>query len=229
MLYSDIHASRELRNGYNKVLEYGEVLNVPQADERNRVVERKEIPLFNAEVFHETIVNAFVHNSWVSGNAPMLMVFSDRIKILSRGTLPPGQTIDGFFAGEPVPVNQELSDLFLQLHISERTGRGVPKIVEVYGKEAYEFRENSIVVTIPFDAISTEVSDLSTDAQVNAQVEGKNVQVEVSISDKILALCRDAKSLAEICDILGYKDRRTATKHIPPPCRTRASCHDCAG
>ena len=32
--------------------------------------------------------------------------------------------------------------MLLQLHISERTGRGVPKITEVYGKGTYEFREN---------------------------------------------------------------------------------------
>lgn len=59
---------------------------------------------------------------------------------------PPGQTMEGFFAGESVPVNQKLSDMLLQLHISERTGRGVPKITEVYGKGTYEFRENSIAM-----------------------------------------------------------------------------------
>ena len=64
-----------------------------------------------------------------------------------------GQTLEGFYEGESVPVNQKLSDMFLQLHISERTGRGVPKITEVYGKETYEFRENSIVVSIPFTRV----------------------------------------------------------------------------
>jgi len=59
--------------------------------------------------------------------------------------------MEGFYLGESVPVNQKLSDLFLQLHISERSGRGVPKITEVYGKEAIEFRTNSIVVSIPFE------------------------------------------------------------------------------
>ena len=57
-------------------------------------------------------------------------------------------------AGESVPVNQKLSDMFLQLHISERTGRGVPKITEIYGKETYEFRKNSIVVSIPFTSVT---------------------------------------------------------------------------
>ncbi len=45
-----------------------------------------------------------------------------------------------FFAGESVPVNKKLSEIFLQLHISEKSGRGVPKILETYGKDAFEFR-----------------------------------------------------------------------------------------
>lgn len=138
----------------DKVLEYGDVLNIMQADETNRIVERKEIPLFDADAFREAIVNAFVHNNWIDGNAPMITVFTDRIEILSRGTLAPKQTVEGFFLGESVPVNQKLSDVFLQLHISERSGRGVPVITEAYGRNAFDFRENSIVVTIPFKKIT---------------------------------------------------------------------------
>ena len=83
----------------------------------------------------------------------MISVFSDRIEILSRGTLPSAQTMEGFFPGESVPVNEKLSEIFLQLHISEKSGRSVPKIIETYGREAFTFRENSIVVTIPLHRI----------------------------------------------------------------------------
>ena len=38
-------------------------------------------------------------------------MLSDRIEILFRGTIPPGQTMEGFFAGESVPVNQKLSEI----------------------------------------------------------------------------------------------------------------------
>ena len=96
----------------------------------------------------------------------MITVFSDRIEILSRGSLAPEQTMEGFFAGESVPVNKKLSEILLQLHISEKTGRGVPKITQRYGKEAYEFRENSIVVTIPFNWINVmgdKVGDKGSD------------------------------------------------------------------
>ena len=48
---------------------------------------------------------------------------------------------------------ETLSKIFLQLHISEKSGRGVPKIIETYGREAFTFRENSIVVTIPLHRI----------------------------------------------------------------------------
>jgi len=135
----------------DEVLRYGDVLNIIQADETDRVVERKDVPLFDNDAFREAIINAFLHNKWVDGNEPMVTVFSDRIEILSRGTLPKEQTLEGFFSGESVPVNKKLSEIFLQLHISEKTGRGVPKITEKYGKEAFEFRKNSIVVKIPFN------------------------------------------------------------------------------
>jgi len=62
--------------------------------------------------------------------------------------------MEGFYAGESIPVNKKLSEFFLQLHLSEKTGRGVPKITSIYGKDAFEFRENSIVVIIPFNWIN---------------------------------------------------------------------------
>ena len=138
----------------DELLRYGDVLNIIQADERNRIVERKETSLFESKAFNEAIINAVLHNKWVDGNEPMISVFSNRIEILSRGTLAPTQTLEGFFLGESIPVNDKLSDIFLQLHISEKSGRGVPTIVETYGKECIEFRKNSIVVKIPFNWIN---------------------------------------------------------------------------
>lgn len=143
----------------DKVLEYSDVLNIMQADETNRIVERKEHPLFEQNAFREAVVNAFVHNFWIDGNAPMITIYSDRIEILSRGTLAPNQTLEGFYLGESVPVNRCLSDIFLQLHISERSGRGVPVITQAYGKDAFEFRDNAIVVTIPFEKKHGKVGD----------------------------------------------------------------------
>ncbi len=171
---SELYAVREFGNNcllysLDELLRYGDVINVRQADERNRVVERKEVMLFENEAFREAIINAVLHNKWVTGNEPMISVYSDRIEILSRGTIPPAQTMDGFLMGESVPVNEKLSEIFLQLHISEKSGRGVPKIIEIYGPEAFTFRENSIVVTIPFE----QLVDEPVEAEVGDKVGDK--------------------------------------------------------
>ena len=206
----------------DKVLEYGGVLNVPQADERERIVERKEIPLFDEEAFREAMINAFVHNQWTTGNAPMITAFSDRIEILSRGTIPPGQTMEGFFAGESVPVNQKLSDMLLQLHISERTGRGVPKITEVYGKGTYEFRENSIVVSIPFTRVSTEdgdprwTQDRTQDRTQDGTQEDSKGSSEDEKIKRILEFCQTPKGILEITEMLGYSGRKPTKKYVKP-------------
>lgn len=134
------------------LIDYGDILNIIQSDETNRKEERKESPLFDLKSFNEAIVNAVLHNKWVDGNEPMITVYSNRIEILSRGTIAPAQTIEGFYLGESVPVNERLSEIFAQLRISDKSGRGVPKIIEIYSKDAFEFRENSIVVTIPFNS-----------------------------------------------------------------------------
>ena len=146
----------------DNLIQYGDVLNLIQADEEYRNVERREIKLFDEDAYREAMVNAILHNYWVGGNEPMISVFSDRLEILSRGSLPPSQTLEGFYSGESIPVNEKLSEIFLQLHISEKSGRGVPIIVNAYGKEAITFKENSIVITIPFNRIDQEDDYLST-------------------------------------------------------------------
>ncbi|MDO5331135.1 MAG: putative DNA binding domain-containing protein, partial [Bacillota bacterium] len=101
------------------ILGYGEMLNIPQADETDRIMERKEINLFDIDVYREAVINAFLHNKWVDLNEPMITVFSNRIEIMSRGMLAPLQTLSGFYKGHSIPVNDKLSEMFLQLHISE--------------------------------------------------------------------------------------------------------------
>lgn len=201
---SNLFSVREFGNNcllytLDELLRYGDVLNIIQADETDRVVERKDVSLFDNKAFREAIINAVLHNKWVEGNEPMISVFSDRIEILSRGSLAPTQTIEGFYLGESIPVNEKLSEIFLQLHISEKSGRGVPKIIKMYGKEAFTFRENSIVVTIPFQKINT------TSKNVGNKIGNKKISLN-SRRQTILKEIRDnanvtAKELSRILKI----------------------------
>lgn len=137
----------------DKILEYGDTINIMQADERNRVTTRTDVSLFDFDVYREAVLNAFIHNKWLTLNAPAITVFTDRIEILSHGGLAIDQDVEGFYSGSSLPVNEILATLFLQLRISERSGRGVPKIISVYGKDAIKIERNRITITIPFNKI----------------------------------------------------------------------------
>ena len=108
-------------------------------------------------------------------------------------------------------MNKKLSVILLQLHISEKSGRGVPRIVKEHGQEAFEFRDNAIVVTIPFNRL-----DLGTDTQVTTQVSTQGEEIETSIEQRIIDFCMEPKSTKEIAAMLGYKERKSAARYIRP-------------
>ena len=138
----------------DKLIDYGDTINLIQADETNRRVERKDVPLFEPKAFFEATLNAIMHNKWTTGDGPSFTLYSDRIEILSRGVLPANQTVDGFYRGDSVPVNKSLARIVNQLHISETSGRGVPKITSFYGRDAIKIRDNNILVVIPLNWIN---------------------------------------------------------------------------
>ena len=134
----------------DQIITYLESFNITKLNENGRVVERNDISLFDSNCLREALLNAFIHNDWTDLNAPMISVFENRIEILSYGGLPAKQTISGFFAGKSKPRCIELAEIFLQLRISERSGRGVNKIYDKYGKDVFEINDDFIKVTIPF-------------------------------------------------------------------------------
>ena len=130
------------------------------------------------------------------------------------------------------------SDVFIKLHITEHTGRGVPRITEAYGKDVIRFNENSIVVTIPFERLGQEVYNGgrvnppvgNEIPQVCGQIQPVNEQippvippvgaeippVEKSTEKQILEFCMTAKNILEIAEYLGYKDKKTVRKYLNP-------------
>lgn len=134
----------------DQVLDCCDVINIIQADESNRIVERKDVPLFDAKAFREAALNTFIHNDWLGLNAPMISVFSERIDILSYGTITEGQTLEGFFEGKSQPTMQGTLRYLLAVENQLKSGRGVNKIVPVYGKKAFLIEQDFIKVTIPY-------------------------------------------------------------------------------
>ncbi|MDY2888265.1 MAG: hypothetical protein SOU19_01725 [Candidatus Caccosoma sp.] len=115
-------------------------------------------------------------------------------------------------------VNDKLSYIFLQLHISEKTGRGISTIIAKYTKNSISITDNSIIVTIPFNKINNvgdKVGDKKlTLSQVKVLAEIRN---NVNITKPQLAvLCNISKTSIDNAilklKVLGYIERVGSNK-----------------
>ena len=157
---------------------------------------REDKPLFDFECFREAWFNACLHNSWRTGVPPSVSIFDDRIEIQSTGSIPYGLPMEDFFEGRSSPVNESLFSIATMLGFTEHTGRGIPTIVERYGREAIRIGTDSVTVTIPFAfkpsfVISRELTELeNTEFTVREEAVidyiGKNDTAKISdISEHI--------------------------------------------
>ena len=115
--------------------------------------------------------------------------------------------MEGFYAGVSVPVNDKLTEIFVQLHISEKSGRGVPRIVGEYGEKAFDFSNNAIKVTIPYNRLN-----LGGTPQVTHQ--DQEAVHRDTVESQILDYCVEARSVQEILAHLGLKDRKNIMVYI---------------
>ncbi len=123
-------------------------------------IKRVETHMYNIQALRELTINALVHNDYTLGY-PKFIVFSDHIEISSFGGLVRQMSKEAFFEGRSRPRNQELVDLFRLLNITESVGRGIPKVIEVYGTDIFTFLDDELIVNIPKRNIDLQTLDES--------------------------------------------------------------------
>lgn len=111
--------------------------------------QRHELKLWDTIAIREAVINAFVHNDYTKETAPKFEIFSDRMEITSHGSLPHGLIKNEFFKGYTIPRNKELMRIFKDLGLVEQLDSGIPRILEAYKKENFEFTENFLRITLP--------------------------------------------------------------------------------
>ena len=134
---------------------------------------RKEKKVFNNEAFEQAWYNACVHNKWSESNNPGIYIYSDRLEIESRGSIPARMSKEDFYRGVSNPVNKKLFDIFKTCGFGEESGHGVPTVVSIYGEKAYRFTESYINVIIPFDKSGFDNDDVDVEHPRNIQETSK--------------------------------------------------------
>ena len=190
---SSMHDIKEYKNQsilktLKEVVEYIKNYNSNSVDLSS--AERKETMLFDEDAMREAVINAFVHNDWKYGWPPSFFIYDDRIEISSYGQIPYKLTMDDFYSGRSVPVNQALFNIFMITGMSEQSGHGVPAVVKHYGRGAYEIWEGGILVTLKFGFEKSTVFSNKNKSH-NVEKDEKNDDFNIKRKRKIEEIIYD--------------------------------------
>lgn len=116
--------------------------------------DRKKIEKIPEAAFREAIANALIHRVWDVDSQIRVLMFDDRIEIISPGGLPSGITVDEYLDGKiSVLRNRNLANVFYRLGFVEIFGTGVTRIKQLYegnlAKPDFEVSENTIKIVLP--------------------------------------------------------------------------------
>ncbi len=114
-------------------------------------------------------------------------MFDDRIEIVSIGGLPVDFPKEEFYRGVSRPVNRSLQKIMGQLGYVEQTGHGVPHIIGEYGKEAFEFLDGFIVVTIKYAFSPTNATTYIEGLTKNEKNIFEMIKINPQMSKKEIA------------------------------------------
>lgn len=146
---------------------------------------RIDTPLWDERAIHEAVINFIVHNDYSREVPPKFEIFSDRLEITSYGRLPENMSEDEFFNGVSIPRNKELMRIFRDVEMVESLGSGMPRIMQVYGRECFTFMEHFIRFTVPFyKDIIDNVTEGKADSQKHVEKDQKHVEMDIEYVEK---------------------------------------------
>lgn len=137
--------------------EYDKTIDVFRDYYQYEIIEgtdRKKMEKIPEAAFREAIANALIYRAWDVEARIRVLMFDDRIEIVSPGGLPSGITEDEYLAGKlSVLRNRILANVFYRLGFVEIFGTGITRIKQLYEtglkKPDFEISENTIKIVLP--------------------------------------------------------------------------------
>lgn len=115
---------------------------------------RRKVEKIPEAAFREAIANALIHRVWDMESQIRVLMFDDRIEIVSPGGLPSGIDEKEYLSGKlSVLRNRNLANVFYRLGFVEIFGTGITRIKQLYEwglkKPDFEVSENTIMIVLP--------------------------------------------------------------------------------
>ena len=131
---------------YQKHINTGEIISQAY----RQTVE--DVPMI---AYREAIANLLVHRDYAIQASGRVEFYTNRIEIISPGSLPMGLVEEEYRSGRlSIARNKLLTDIFLRLKIIEKLATGVRRIKEQYvhqlDKPMFHVSEHAVVVVLPY-------------------------------------------------------------------------------
>lgn len=116
--------------------------------------DREKVEKIPEAAFREAIANALIHKAWDIASQIRVLMFDDRIEVISPGGLPSRITEEEYLSGKlSVLRNRNLANVFYRLGFVEIFGTGITRIKHLYEegliKPDFEVSENTIKIVLP--------------------------------------------------------------------------------
>ncbi len=159
---------------------------------------RRDEYLIDQEAFREGWINACLHNDYSKHLGPAVYLFNDHLEIFSYGNPLSVQTKEDFLRGVSVPINPELTSVFMKIDKAEASGKGINTIVEKYGIHVFEFSDTHLTIKIPYNKRVLEVINTQ---EITQEITQENIQ------DKILEIIKQEPTVTR--NILAVRLKTT--------------------
>ena len=145
-------------------------------------IERKKIEKIPEEAFREAIANALIHRAWDVESQVRVLMFDDRLEVISPGGLPSGISETEYLSGRiSVLRNRNLANVFYRLGFVEIFGTGITRIKQLYEtglrKPDFEVLENTIKIVLP---VFEENLNLTEDEQAVYKILSRTILKPIS-------------------------------------------------
>ncbi len=165
-------------NQIDKMLEYINLNNHTHSEITGNP-QRKDKRDFPPVAIRESLINAFAHRSYIDCGPIQIKIYSDRIEILSPGSLPGGLTVGDVLAGRNYPRNHNVVYALSFLRYVEDLGTGIDRIEDSYEtgevteQPKLEAGENFVKLILPnqnYAPAPTNVHVLSTNDPTSVEI-----------------------------------------------------------
>ena len=145
-------------------------------------IERKKIEKIPEEAFREAVANALIHRAWDVESQVRVLMFDDRLEVISPGGLPSGISETEYLSGRiSVLRNRNLANVFYRLGFVEIFGTGITRIKQLYEtglrKPDFEVTENTIKIVLP---VLEENLNLTEDEQAVYKILSRTILKPIS-------------------------------------------------